>query len=77
VHRDAVENERSTQGLPSIKEQELKEELRLCKIDLKNAIVVKEKLENNVTDVINSFQRLYEEADIARQIVVAKLREIQ
>ena len=51
--------------------------MRLCKSQLHNALVVKEKLENNVTDVINSFQRLYEEADTARQIVVSKLREIQ
>lgn len=47
------------------------------KLDLKKVTEIKEQLENNVADIIQSFKRLYEEADAARLIVVKKLAEIQ
>ncbi len=47
------------QGQPCQREKELKEELTRCKIDLKKVTEVKEQLENNVADIVQSFKRLY------------------
>jgi len=38
---------------------------------------MKEYFEANVNELVKNFQRLYEEADIARAIVVKKLKEVQ
>jgi hypothetical protein len=38
---------------------------------------MREKLEKNVNDIVLNFKRLYEEADMARQVVIKKLKEIQ
>lgn len=38
---------------------------------------MREKLENNINDIVQNFKRLYEEADTARLIVTRKLKEIQ
>lgn len=35
------------------------------------------KLEQNISEIVLNFKRLYEEADIARLIVAEKLKEIQ
>ena len=64
-------------GLPCDKERQLKEELNKCKVDLKKITEIKEKLESNVTEIVQYFKRLYDEADIARLVVVKKLKEIQ
>lgn len=55
----------------------MKEELLKSKLELRKVTEIKEQLENNVADIIQSFKRLYEEADTARLIVVKKLAEIQ
>lgn len=38
---------------------------------------IKEQLENNVADIVHSFKRLYEEADMARTIVTSRLSQLQ
>ena len=59
------------------KEQQLREELKTTQLELKNVTKIKEQFENNVNEITESFKRLYEEADMARMIVVKKLKEIQ
>lgn len=38
---------------------------------------MREKLENNINEIVLNFKRLYDEADAARLIVTRKLKEIQ
>jgi hypothetical protein len=62
VHLDEEASQRHSQGLACQKEQELKEELLKCQVDLKKVTIVKEQLERNVAEIMRTFKRLFEEA---------------
>lgn len=64
-------------NLPCEKEKELKEELNKTNHELKKEKEMRVLLENNISDIVFNFKRLYDEADTARLIVTDKLKELQ
>lgn len=71
---EAVENH--MHNLPCEKEKELKQALHRCQINLDKEMEMRKSLEKNVAETMMNFNRLFEEAEIARQIVIKKLKDI-
>lgn len=61
-------------NLPCDKEKALEIEIRKCQEELKSEREMRTNLEKNISNTIQNFARLYEEADIARKIVVSQLK---
>ena len=76
-YREGEDQDNHANGLPCYRERELKDELAKCQLDLQKEKGMREKLENNINDIVQNFKRLYEEADTARLIVTRKLKDIQ
>lgn len=76
-YREGDDQDNHANGLPCYRERELKDELARCQLDLQKEKGMREKLEDNINDIVQNFKRLYEEADTARLIVTRKLKEIQ
>lgn len=76
-YRAIDDQENHSNNLPCYKERELKDELAKTLHELKKEKSMREKLENNINDIVQNFKRLYEEADTARLVVAKKLKEIQ
>lgn len=64
-------------NLPCEREKTALIELEKIKKELDRERKMREDLENKVQNTIQDFSRLYEEADLARKIIIGKLRKLQ
>lgn len=64
-------------NLPCEREKSALIELEKVKKELERERKMREDLENRVQGTIQDFSRLYEEADLARKIIVGKLRRLE
>lgn len=64
-------------NLPCDKEKAMAIEIRKCQEELKSEREMRINLEKSISNTIQNFTRLYEEADLARKIVVGQLKEVE